>query len=64
MIFSIHQPRYSVYNVFDSITLLSDGQTAYHGARETALTHFEQQGVKKYTLACQVCLMVGVNVVF
>jgi ATP-binding cassette subfamily G (WHITE) protein 2 len=46
MIFSIHQPRYSVYKVFDSFTLLTEGQMVYHGIRDTALTHFEQQGVK------------------
>jgi ATP-binding cassette subfamily G (WHITE) protein 2 len=45
MIFSIHQPRYSVYKVFDSFTLLTEGQMVYHGIRDTALTHFEQQGL-------------------
>jgi ATP-binding cassette subfamily G (WHITE) protein 2 len=44
IIFSIHQPRYSIVKLFDTITLLGNGQTVYHGPASKALTYFEQIG--------------------
>ena len=41
---AIHQPRYAIYNLFDSITLLSQGQTVYHGAKRQAIKYFSNQG--------------------
>ncbi|CAL1544612.1 unnamed protein product, partial [Lymnaea stagnalis] len=44
IIFSIHQPRYSIYRLFDSLMLLSQGHTVYHGPSEEALEFFTSQG--------------------
>uniref|UniRef100_A0AAZ3RS53 Broad substrate specificity ATP-binding cassette transporter ABCG2 n=1 Tax=Oncorhynchus tshawytscha TaxID=74940 RepID=A0AAZ3RS53_ONCTS len=33
IIMSIHQPRYSIYRLFDSLTLLVSGKQVYHGIR-------------------------------
>ncbi|CAG5123848.1 unnamed protein product, partial [Candidula unifasciata] len=44
IIFSIHQPRYSIYRLFDSLMLLSSGSIVYHGPAREALDFFESQG--------------------
>ncbi|KAH9500745.1 ATP-binding cassette sub- G member 2 [Bulinus truncatus] len=44
VIFSIHQPRYSIYRLFDSLMLLSQGHTVYHGPAKEALEFFTLQG--------------------
>jgi ATP-binding cassette subfamily G (WHITE) protein 2 len=44
IIFSIHQPRYSVFMLFDTVTLLGNGQTIYHAPSSEALPYFEQLG--------------------
>ncbi|KAI8778899.1 ATP-binding cassette sub-family G member 2-like isoform X2 [Biomphalaria glabrata] len=44
VIFSIHQPRYSIYRLFDSLMLLSQGHTVYHGPSHEALEFFTSQG--------------------
>lgn len=44
IIFSIHQPRYTIYRTFDSITLLSGGETIYFGPSSDALEYFETIG--------------------
>nr|XP_039257641.1 broad substrate specificity ATP-binding cassette transporter ABCG2-like [Styela clava] len=41
---SIHQPRYSIFRLFDSLTLLSMGHLVYHGPGTDALAHFEGLG--------------------
>ena len=41
---SIHQPRYSIFKLFDTLTLLSRGDLVYHGPRHMALEHFSRQG--------------------
>ena len=45
IVFSIHQPRYSIYRVFDSMVLLSGGETVYHGPCGQALDYFETLGM-------------------
>ena len=46
---SIHQPRYSIYKLFDTITLMSLGNIVYHGtAGETALQYFS--GLGQFTI--------------
>ncbi|KAG1940405.1 broad substrate specificity ATP-binding cassette transporter ABCG2 [Pimephales promelas] len=37
IILSIHQPRYSIYRLFDSLTLLVGGRLVYHGPAQDAL---------------------------
>ncbi|GFS06723.1 ATP-binding cassette sub-family G member 2-like [Elysia marginata] len=44
IIFSIHQPRYSIFRLFDSLMLLSHGHVVYHGPSSKALDHFSAIG--------------------
>ncbi|XP_071808121.1 broad substrate specificity ATP-binding cassette transporter ABCG2-like isoform X2 [Asterias amurensis] len=44
IIFSIHQPRYSIYKLFDRLHLLSLGNTVYHGPAKEALQYFSDSG--------------------
>ncbi|GFO21177.1 ATP-binding cassette sub-family g member 2 [Plakobranchus ocellatus] len=43
IIFSIHQPRFSIYRLFDNLLLLSQGVTVYHGPAREALDFFQTQ---------------------
>lgn len=44
IIMSIHQPRYSIYKLFDSLTLLVGGKMVYHGPSLNALDYFTNIG--------------------
>ncbi|XP_072232402.1 broad substrate specificity ATP-binding cassette transporter ABCG2 isoform X2 [Leuresthes tenuis] len=44
IILSIHQPRYTIYRLFDSLTLLVSGKQVYHGPAQTALEYFSDIG--------------------
>ncbi|XP_069486636.1 broad substrate specificity ATP-binding cassette transporter ABCG2-like isoform X2 [Ambystoma mexicanum] len=44
IIFSIHQPRYSIFKLFDSLTLLASGRMLYHGKAKNALPYFTSIG--------------------
>ncbi|XP_067156094.1 broad substrate specificity ATP-binding cassette transporter ABCG2-like isoform X2 [Apteryx mantelli] len=44
IIFSIHQPRYSIFKLFDSLTLLALGRVLYHGPAKQALEYFRSIG--------------------
>ncbi|KAI1883625.1 hypothetical protein AGOR_G00233500 [Albula goreensis] len=44
IIMSIHQPRYSIYRLFDSLTLLVSGKQVYHGPAQDALDYFANIG--------------------
>ncbi|KAH8875584.1 ATP-binding cassette sub-family G member 2 [Schistosoma japonicum] len=45
IIFSIHQPKYSIYKLFDSLTLIYRGQIVYHGpARKEPIRYFDRLG--------------------
>nr|XP_056705898.1 broad substrate specificity ATP-binding cassette transporter ABCG2-like [Euleptes europaea] len=44
IIFSIHQPRYSIFKLFDSLTLLALGKVLYHGPANNALEYFRSVG--------------------
>ncbi|XP_032440165.1 broad substrate specificity ATP-binding cassette transporter ABCG2-like isoform X1 [Xiphophorus hellerii] len=44
IILSIHQPRYSIYRLFDSLTLLVNGKQVYHGQAQKALEYFSEIG--------------------
>jgi ATP-binding cassette subfamily G (WHITE) protein 2 len=46
IVFSIHQPRYSIFKLFDRLTLLARGRTVFHGPAADALGHFESLGYK------------------
>ena len=45
VIMSIHQPRYSIFKLFDSLTLLSLGNVVYHGQASNALEYFHNAGI-------------------
>ncbi|NXO90773.1 ABCG2 protein, partial [Certhia brachydactyla] len=44
IIFSIHQPRYSIFRLFDSLTLLAAGRVLYHGPAQHAIGYFQSIG--------------------
>nr|XP_009930588.1 PREDICTED: ATP-binding cassette sub-family G member 2 [Opisthocomus hoazin] len=44
IIFSIHQPRYSIFRLFDSLTLLAAGRVLYHGPAQHAIGYFQSVG--------------------
>ncbi|CAL8241288.1 unnamed protein product [Merluccius merluccius] len=44
IILSIHQPRYSIYRLFDSLTLLVNGRQVFHGPAQSALEYFSDIG--------------------
>ncbi|NP_001036237.1 broad substrate specificity ATP-binding cassette transporter ABCG2d [Danio rerio] len=44
IIMSIHQPRFSIYRLFDSLTLLANGKQVYHGPAQDALDYFSNIG--------------------
>uniref|UniRef100_A0A8C1SWA6 ATP-binding cassette, sub-family G (WHITE), member 2c n=1 Tax=Cyprinus carpio TaxID=7962 RepID=A0A8C1SWA6_CYPCA len=46
VIFSIHQPRYSIFSQFDHLTLMNKGEIIYAGAANKAITYFEDLGYK------------------
>ena len=44
VIMSIHQPRYSIFRLCDSMSLLSKGDMVYHGEVASVLDYFEGLG--------------------
>ena len=46
VIMSIHQPRGSIYNMFDDLLLLSDGRVVYNGAASAAAGFFAREGFR------------------
>ena len=44
IIFSIHQPRYSIFKLFDRMYLVGAGRCIYHGRAENALNYFSSIG--------------------
>ena len=44
VVMSIHQPRYSIFKLLDTLTLLSLGDIVYHGRADQALTYFSGAG--------------------
>jgi ATP-binding cassette subfamily G (WHITE) protein 2 len=46
IIFSIHQPRYSIFKLFDNVLFLSAGQNIYLGPPTDVLPYFASHGFK------------------
>ncbi|KFQ71376.1 ATP-binding cassette sub-family G member 2, partial [Phaethon lepturus] len=44
IIFSIHQPRYSIFRLFDNLTLLAAGRVLYHGPAQHTIEYFQSIG--------------------
>ena len=40
---SIHQPRSSIFSLFDDLLLLSEGRLVYNGPAKDSLHHFAAQ---------------------
>ncbi len=44
IIFSIHQPRYSICKLFDNVLFLCNGKCIYQGSPDEVISHFASQG--------------------
>lgn len=44
IVFSIHQPRYSIFKLCDTIMLLGNGRTIYHGPAMQGIEFFQECG--------------------
>ncbi|XP_041497911.1 LOW QUALITY PROTEIN: ATP-binding cassette sub-family G member 3-like [Microtus oregoni] len=44
IIFSINQPPYSIFRLFDSLTLVASGNVMFHGPAQEALEYFKSAG--------------------
>eukprot|EP00284_Hemiselmis_tepida_P012249 CAMPEP_0174917844 /NCGR_PEP_ID=MMETSP1355-20121228/2719_1 /TAXON_ID=464990 /ORGANISM="Hemiselmis tepida, Strain CCMP443" /LENGTH=719 /DNA_ID=CAMNT_0016162981 /DNA_START=34 /DNA_END=2193 /DNA_ORIENTATION=- len=44
IILSIHQPRFKIFDMFDTLTLLSDGNFVYHGPASGVIPYFDSVG--------------------
>jgi ATP-binding cassette subfamily G (WHITE) protein 2 len=47
IIMSVHQPRYSIYKQFDTVSLLSRGRMVYHGLTSDVLEYFGSLGMSR-----------------
>ncbi|XP_077650396.1 broad substrate specificity ATP-binding cassette transporter ABCG2-like [Urocitellus parryii] len=58
IIFSIHLPRYSIFQLFDSLTILASGELMYHGPAQRTLEYFESAGFpcESYTNPAEIFL--------
>ncbi|CAF1088269.1 unnamed protein product [Rotaria sordida] len=45
IVFSIHQPRYSIFELFDTLLLMSHGRIVYLGLSTDMLSYFDKQGL-------------------
>nr|XP_005292067.1 broad substrate specificity ATP-binding cassette transporter ABCG2-like [Chrysemys picta bellii] len=61
IIFSLHQPRYSIFRLFDSLTLLAAGSLLYHGPARNALQYFKSIG--ELSKGAQVTMVVFQHIV-
>ena len=44
VVVAIHQPRSSIFALFDDLILLSEGGLVYSGPASQAVSHFEKEG--------------------
>lgn len=44
VVVAIHQPRSSIFTLFDDLVLLSDGAAVYSGPASEAVGYFKEQG--------------------
>ncbi|XP_041498015.1 ATP-binding cassette sub-family G member 3-like [Microtus oregoni] len=44
IIFSIYRPQYSIFRLFDSLTLVASGNVMFHGPAQKALEYFKSAG--------------------
>lgn len=53
---SIHQPRSSIFAMFDDLLLLSEGRTVYSGPAADVLDYFEKvtPSINSHALRCHI----------
>lgn len=44
IVFSIHQPRYSIFKLFDTVMLMCKGKNVFHGAGDSLIDYFSAHG--------------------
>ena len=44
IVFSIHQPRYSIFKLFDTVMFMCQGQCVYHGPIKDLVSYFSTHG--------------------
>lgn len=44
IVLSIHQPRFRIFEMFDSVTIMSEGHIIYHGASDQCVPYFNATG--------------------
>ncbi|CAF1518289.1 unnamed protein product, partial [Adineta steineri] len=49
IILSIHQPRFSIFNLFDQVVLMCKGKIVYNDSPENVLPYFRKQGFQRDT---------------
>ncbi|CAF3820922.1 unnamed protein product, partial [Adineta steineri] len=47
IILSIHQPRFSIFNLFDQVVLMCKGKIVYNDSPENVLPYFRKQGFER-----------------
>ena len=53
VIFSLHQPRFTIFKLIDRLSLLAAGHSVFHGPASQALPFFESLGLLHYmVLSC------------
>ena len=57
IIFSIHQPRYTIFKLFGTLTLLSAGEMVYHGPKDLVLPYFEKLGMLHLAIICHTLII-------
>ena len=46
VIMSVHQPRYAIFKLMDTLTLLSEGELVYHGPAQHCIEYFSELGIQ------------------
>ena len=46
VVFSVHQPRYAIFEKFNCLFLMSNGKTVYHGLASESINFFKQAGMQ------------------
>lgn len=59
VIFSIHQPRYSIFKQFDHLTLMHKGEMVYSGPADHSVEYFTVLGMCIRYKKCHTLLMLG-----
>jgi len=61
IVMAIHQPRYAIFKLFDSLTLLSNGELVYHGPTVHALDYFSKLGKQTESIIPKIGHVVSVK---